>query len=155
MSDANALIMRGTVPSATFHEIGTIHEGVITNLDVMQARKFGTKDLDFWPDGSPKMQAVITLKTAERDPEIDNDNGMRALYVSSKGLREAIAQAVKKAGAEGLAVGGSLGVKYTRDGDRTGGANAPKVYGAKYEPPPPGEQYDEPDDLSEYDDAPF
>jgi hypothetical protein len=155
MTDANGLIMRGTVPSATFHDVGATHEGVITNLDVMQARKFGTTDLDYWPDGSAKMQAVVTIKTQERDPEIENDNGMRNLYVSSKGMREAIAAAVKKAGAEGLAVGGTLGVKYTRDGERGKSPQPPKVYGAKYEPPPPGEQYDEPDDMSEYSDDPF
>src|SRR5689334_18604665 len=101
VGDANALIMRGSIPSATFPEVGTVHEGVITGLGTMQAREFGTQKPATWPDGEPKMQAVITLRTQEHDPALENDNGVRNLYVSSKGMRDAIAAAVKKAGAEG------------------------------------------------------
>ncbi len=151
MSDANGLIMGSSIPSATFNEIGTVHEGVITALDVMQAREFGTTKLAFWSDGQPKMQAVVTIRTQERDQEIENDNGVRRLYVSSKGMREAIAAAVKKAGATGLAVGGTLGVKYTRNGEGKNPQNPPKVYGAKYESPP-ADYNDEHDDG--YDEGP-
>lgn len=149
MSDANSLIMGSSLPSCAFHEIGVAHEGTIAALDVMQARVFGKPDvLDFWKDGQPKMQAVITLKTDERDPEIDNDNGLRRLFVSSKNMRNAIAGAVKKCGASGLAVGGTLGVKYIRDDpDGKNKANLPKVYGAKYDPPPPGaDTFEEPEE---------
>jgi hypothetical protein len=155
-NDANALIMGNSIPSATFLEIGAVHEGTILGLDVKQAKKFGTQDLDFWPDGQPKMQAVVTLRTNERDAEIENDNGARRLYVGSKGMKDAIAAAVKKAGADGLAVGGTLGVKYVRNGEGKNASNPPKVYGAKYEPPPPAEDYQEaPEDLSEYSEEPF
>lgn len=158
MSDANALIMGSSVPSCTFPEMGRTYEGTITALDVKQARKFGTQDLDFWPDGQPKMQAVVTLKTTEHDPEIENDNGMRRLYVASKGMRAAIAAAVKKAGETEIKVGGTLGVRYVRD-DPNGKnpANLPKLYGVKYEPPPAGSEYTEPepDDYGEYSPEPF
>lgn len=156
MSDANSLIMGSSIPSATFLELGTVHEGVITNLEVRQAREFGTSKPATWPDGQPKMQAVITLRTQERNPEIENDNGVRNLYVSSKGMKDAIAAAVKRAGAEGLAVGGTLGVKYTKNGEGANSANPPKVYGAKYEAPTVDAGYDEPsDDYAEYSDEPF
>jgi len=154
MTDANSLIMGSSIPSATFNEIGAVYEGTITALDVMQARDFATHEPAFWKDGSPKMQAVVTLKTSERDPEIENDNGMRRLYVSSKGMREVIAAAVKKAGADGLAVGGTLGVKYVRNGEGQNKSNPPRLYGAKYEPPPPGSEYEEPP-ADEYDEGAF
>lgn len=157
-ADANALLMGNSIPSCTFHEIGVTHEGTITALDVKQARKFGTQDLDFWPDGQPKMQAVVTLQTGELDPEVENDNGMRRLYVASKGMRAAIAAAVKKAGATGLAVGGTLGVRYTRDDpEGKNKANLPKMYGVKYEAPPAGSEYVEagPDDFGDYSPEPF
>ena len=156
MADANSLIMGSSIPPARFHEIGAVHEGLITALDVMQAREFGTTKLAFWSDGEPKMQAVVTLKTTERDDEIDNDNGMRRIYVSSKGMREAISAAVKKSGADGLAVGGTLGVKYVRNGEGKNAQNPPKVYGAKYEAPPAGSEYVEADDdYSDYSPEPF
>ena len=156
MTDANSLIMGSSVPSATFHVVGAVHEGLITALDVMQARVFGTNALATWPDGQPKMQAVVTLRTNERDPEIENDNGMRNLYVSSKGMKDAIAAAVKKAGATGLAVGGTLGVKYVRDGEaKNAGMNPPKVYGAKYEAPAAGSEYEEPEEYGDYSEEPF
>jgi len=157
-ADANALLMGNSIPSCTFHEIGVTHEGTITALDVKQARKFGTQDPDFWPDGQPKMQVVVTMQTTENDPEVENDNGMRRLYVASKGMKAAITGAVKKAGATGLAVGGTLGVRYTRDDpEGKNPANLPKMYGVKYEPPPPGSEYAEPEaeDYSEYGEEPF
>lgn len=156
MTDANSLIM-GAGPSAKFLEVGAKHVGVITALDTQHARKFGTQDPDFWPDGRAKMQAVITLKTEERDPEISGDNGVRRLFVSSKGMREAIAHAVKKSGASGLAVGGTLKIKYTRNGEGKNAANPPKVYAAEYEPPPAGhgDDLDDPGEYDDYSDEPF
>ncbi|MGI9136403.1 MAG: hypothetical protein ACR2JS_04985, partial [Candidatus Nanopelagicales bacterium] len=46
---------------------GTTYTGVITEVATRQARKFESTDLDFWDDGTPKMQAVITLATDYRD----------------------------------------------------------------------------------------
>ena len=49
-----------------------------------------------------------------------------------------IEEAVKKAGAKGLEVGGTLAVKYVKDGEKKNKAfNAPKLYAAKYEAPDP------------------
>lgn len=159
MSDANELIMGNSIPSCAFKDEKTTHEGTITALAASQARVYLKPDeLAFWPDGQPKMQAVITMQTDERDPEIENDNGMRRLYVSSPRMREAIAAAVKKAGATKLAVGGKLGVQFTRrDPAGKNPDNLPKLYGAKYEVPPAGSEFTEPapDDYSEYGEEPF
>lgn len=151
MSDASALIMGSGAPSATFHTPGTEHKGVITNLETMQVRNFKTKLPETWDDGNPKMQAVITLQTDERDPQIENDDGVRKLYVSSKGMREAIAGAVRKAGAREVTVGGKLAVTFTREGESENGLNPPKVYAAAYKPPP-APTHDEAGETGEYDD---
>lgn len=158
MSDANALIMGNSVPSATFKQPGIEHKGIITALDTMQVRNFKTKLPETWDDGNPKMQAVITLRTDERDESIENDNGVRRLFVGSKGMREAIAAAVKKSGAPGLAVGGKIGVKFTREAEGENGLNPSKVYAAKYEPPPAGavdDEYEEPGEYDDYGEEPF
>lgn len=151
MSDASSLIMGSGAPSATFREVGTEHKGVVTALETMQVRNFKTKLPETWDDGNPKMQAVLTLQTDERDPQIENDNGVRKLYVSSKGMREAIAAAVRKAGSSQVLVGGKIAVRFTREGESESGLNPPKVYAAKYEPPP-SPAHDEPGDTGEYDD---
>lgn len=152
VGDANALIMGSSVPSASFKQPGTEHKGTITALDTMQVRNFKTKLPETWDDGNPKMQAVITIRTDVRDPQIENDNGVRRIFVGSKGMREAIAAAVKKSDATELKVGGKIGVKYTRDGDENeNGLNPPKVYAAKYEPPPAAVADDD-GESGEYDD---
>jgi hypothetical protein len=87
-------------------------------------------------------QLVITLQTNERDPDIEDDKGIRKLYVSgskkaeSKSMTAAIGGAVKAAKANGLEVGGKLTVTYIADGTPPKkGYNAPKQYAASYEPP--------------------
>lgn len=156
MTDANALLMGSSIPSATFPEAGTEHKGVILGFDSVQAKNFKTQKPEFWDDGNPKMQVRITLQTDERDPEAESDNGVRRLYVSSKGMREAIAAAVKKTGASGLAVGGKLAVQYTRDGQSENGLNPPKMYAAFYQPPPMSQpDHDEPGEYDDYGSEPF
>ena len=81
------------------------------------------------------MQLRVVLTTDERDPEDPEDSGERAVYVRGN-MQRAVAQAVRQAGARGLAVGGKLLIKYSGDGKATRrGLNAPKLYEAKYRPP--------------------
>lgn len=159
MTDVNSLIMGNSIPSCRFPrtEVGRIaHEGTIVALDVMQARNYATGEPDFWKDGQPKMQAVLTIQTQERDAEIENDNGVRRLFVSSKGMKDAISAAVKKAGKTKIDVGGTIGVKYLRDDpEGKNPDNLPKIYGAKYEPPPAGSEFVEPEPDDEYGEEPF
>lgn len=136
---ANDLIMGGGSPAAKFPEIGTIVRGEIIDTAVTQQRDFATGDLKFWKDGNPAMQAVITLQTDQRDPiEIADDNGQRRLFVSSKNMREAIRDAVRKVGGSHLEVGGQLAVQYHGDGQAERGMNPPKLYKAEYKPAPQG-----------------
>lgn len=134
--EANRWLMGSGVPSCSFPEIGAKHEGYIAAVEMGQQRDPKDNSPKVWDDGSPMMQMIITLNTNERDPQIENDNGVRKLYVASKGMREALAAAVKLTGAGGVAIGGWLGMKFIREGERTNRAfNPPKEYAARYEPP--------------------
>jgi len=137
--DANDLIMGGGAPPAKFAQLGALNRGKITDLATSQQRDPKTKQPKVWQDGNPMMQAIITLQTAERDPNITNDDGKRRLFVASKSMREAIRNAVQAAGQRELAIGGDLAVQYTSDGVSEGpGLSPPKLYAAEYAPPAMG-----------------
>ena len=82
------------------------------------------------------MMLVITLQTNDRDPELDDDDGERRLYVNKPGgMFAAIMRAIKASNAK-FAIGGTLAVKYEKNGKpTTPGFNPPKEYIAKYTPP--------------------
>lgn len=78
---------------------GVAVTGTIVNVDMRQARKFQSTDLDFWDDGKPKMQAVITMSTTQRDPLDPEDDGTRSISVNLwSGQKQALAAACKAAG---------------------------------------------------------
>lgn len=132
---ADDFLLGGSVPSAKFPVIGTTVAGRITTPPtVEQQRDYTTGEAKFWDDGKPQMQLVVTLATNLRDPQISDDDGTRRLYVKGQ-LKNAVAQAVRAAGARGLEVGGLLEVTYARDGERKNPRfNAPKEYTATYVP---------------------
>src|SRR4030095_13333425 len=80
-----------------------------------------------WPDGRAKMQLVVTVQTTEHDDE--DDDGLRRLYAkggryeaasgSGSSMKDAIADAVRKAGGKTLEEGARLRVAYTRGGKKT------------------------------------
>lgn len=73
--------------------------GSIVNVEMRQSRKFQSTDLDFWDDGKPKMQAVITINTPLRDPLDPEDDGARSISVNLwSGQKQALAAACKSAG---------------------------------------------------------
>lgn len=123
----------GGAPSAKFPAFGTVVGGRITERPtVEQQRDIKSGEKKFWGDGNPMMQLVVTVQTDQRDPEVDEDDGRRRLFVKSH-MKQAIADAVRAAGAKGLEVGGILTVTYTGDGAVTQrGFNAPKLYTAQY-----------------------
>lgn len=136
--DANEFLMGGGVKGAKFEKVGALVKGTIVGKpDVRQQRDIKDGKPLTWDDGSPRQQVVVILQTDAKDDA--DDDGRRALFVKiPSNLQKAIAKAVKDAGAAGLASGGKLAVKYTKDGEqKTKGFNAPKVYVAKYEAPDP------------------
>lgn len=125
----------GGAPTAKFPTPGTTVGGHITEKPtVEQQRDISTGDAKFWSDGNPMMQLVVTVQTTERDPEIEDDDGRRRLFVKGQ-MKQAIADAVRAVGGKGLEVGGTLTVTYSHDGEvKQRGFNPPKQYRAQYTP---------------------
>ena len=131
---AEQFLMGGGVASAKFEAPGDTVSGIIDEApEVRQQTDIGTGEPVFWPSGDPKMQLIVTLQTNLRDN--NDDNGKRRIYVKGKSLTEAVREAVKKTGARGLEVGGTLSVTYTGDGQASRGFNPPKLYTATYARP--------------------
>jgi hypothetical protein len=136
MSKADEFLMGGGVPSAKFPDIGTTVTGVITHIaEPQQQRDFASGAPKTWDDGSPMMQLPVHLLTEQRDPDIADDEGLRAIYIKG-GLVKAVRDAVRQAGGKGLEVGGTLTVTYARDGvAKQRGFNPPKEYDVTYASP--------------------
>ena len=128
--------------SIKFANPGDEVHGTITDIsEPMQSTKFGSKELDFWPSGDPKMQVKITLQTSAR--EDGDDDGKRGLWVvvSGKpgGQLAAIRDAVREAGANDIAVGGTLSMQFTGyDPESKNPANPRKLFTAAYSAPTGG-----------------
>lgn len=76
--------------------VGTSHQGEITGIEAQQQTDFQTGVPLFYPNGNPKPQVVIHLKTGLRDPERNYDDGVRVFYCkgySIPNLRAASQQA--------------------------------------------------------------
>ena len=142
-ADANSFLMGSGGRSATFPNVKDMVWGTIVSFDTRQQTAIGSNEPMFWKDGSPRLQLVITLQTDK--VEDDEDDGVRKVYAKGQ-MIQAIRKAVTAAGERGLANGGKLAIQYVKDGERTqAGFNAPKVYGAKYEPPVYSQSYDDPE----------
>jgi hypothetical protein len=139
--DANDVLFGGGIPAASFKSPGDTYAGPITKLEAVQARKFKdgkpTDELDYWPNGEAKMQAVATLKTANREASDPSDDGQRKVYIASRDLQTKVRNAVKAAGQRKLDIGGVLSVVYTGDEKTESGLYA-KVYEVTYTPPSVG-----------------
>lgn len=107
--------------------------GVITDQFVSQQSDFKTKELLYNKDNSPRNQLVVTLQTQLRDPQLQNDDGKRSVYVKS-GLRQAVGVAVRATGRSKLENGGVLKIVLTGF-ENTGQGSPKKLYVATYAPP--------------------
>lgn len=149
-TDVNDFLMGGGAVSAKFDQKGTMIQGEIVSSEVRQQTEYKTKEPMVWKDGSPRMQLVVTVQTAEfEDAE---DDGRRRVFVKGA-MAAAVRSAVLEAGERGIANGGKLAVKYTGDGIAEGGMNPPKQYQVWYQPPV-HQQTGEGDENPFNDDAP-
>lgn len=144
MQDTNDFLFGGGGKAAKFDNIGDTVEGTITDCVINQQTDMETNQPLTWPDGSPRMQLVVTLQTTERTD--DNDDGVRRIYAkggryevasgAGSSMKDAIADAVRKSGASTLVEGGTLKVGYSGEGKKTNrGFSAPKLYRAVYTAP--------------------
>jgi hypothetical protein len=135
-TDANSILMGSGAPAVKFEQVGTQITGtVVREPEAQQQTDFRTKLPETWKDGSPKMQVVVRLATSLRDPQRADDDGERNLYIKGRELTNAVRQAVRQAGADGIHTGGTLTVQYVADGPAEPGFNPPKLYAAQYVPP--------------------
>lgn len=140
---------------AKFAEIGAVVSGKVVRYEKRQSRDMDG-NLKVWDDGEPVWEIVITLETDDRDPDVEDDDGVRRLFVRGQMLK-AVRDALMKVRWRKSLVGGRLAVKYVEDGEqRRKGFAAPKLYAARFEPPAPVDDFDQPDeDLSGYSEEPF
>lgn len=129
--------------SAKFDQPGAIVQGEIVEIgEPVQVKEFGSDQLAYWRDGSPKMQVKITLQTNDRDPQDPSDDGKRNLWVPESGKKggmlAAIRDAVKASGADTIRPGGYLRMGFTGfDPESQNPQNPRKLYQAGYEAPAP------------------
>lgn len=119
----------GGVPSAKFPAFGSTVTGVVSSDPQTSQQTDMDGKLKTWDNtGEPMLQLVVTLQTDERDPEIDDDDGQRRVYVKGQ-MRNAMQAALKASRSKGLYVGDTLSVTYTHDGDKSNPKlSAPKQY---------------------------
>jgi hypothetical protein len=96
LPDPNSLLTGKSVPSISFKDakVGDSFTGVITDLETAQVRNYETGDPEFWEDGNPKLQIVVTLATEYGDG--GEDDGERKVYLFGQKLQAAKA-AMKEA----------------------------------------------------------
>jgi hypothetical protein len=142
--------MEGSIPSAKFARKGDLVSGIITaEPTVQQQRDFTSGKPLMWEDGTPRKQLRIVLDTGENDPEIEGDDGLRAIYAKGQMLA-AVRNAWRKNGNGASLVGGRLTVTYTGDGKKERGLNPPKLYSATFEPASLPDEGDDGSDVPGY-----
>lgn len=138
---ANALLMGGGVKSVKWGErsIGATVIGAIVEqpkaVQMMKYKPAGSTapdEPDFWPSGDPKMQIIVVLQTDERDPSDATDDGKRRLYIEPR-MMTPVREAVQRASAPGLAIGGRLAIRWA-SGTGQGEGNA-RQFAAEYSAP--------------------
>jgi hypothetical protein len=125
--------MSGGHRSAKFETFGQVIGGeIIEAPKVEQQTDPKTRAPQFYPSGDPKWLLLVAIQAQPSDAD---DDGIRTLYVKSD-LKRAVQEAVRRAGAERLEVGGVLEARYVRDEPNSSGAGLPKkCYEARYTPP--------------------
>lgn len=139
--DANDFLMDGGAKGASFKGSPPIAwTGTVvskpTQRQKTEYKPGGGGEPLFWKDGSPQMQVVVKVQTDVRDPEVPDDDGVRAFYLDGR-RKSAVRNAVLAAGEKGLLPGGSLTLTYTSDDYSTGADNPPKNFSATYAAPNP------------------
>jgi len=127
-----------------FENLGDFVEGEITEATLAQQTDMETQAPLTWSDGKPRMQLILGIQTTLSEGE--NDDGIRKVYAkggnyevatgSGKSMKDAVADAMKKAEAPTIAEGGWIKIAYTGEGKKTNrGFSAPKLYKAAYKAP--------------------
>lgn len=134
----------GNAPSAAFPTIGTIVGGRIVRIgDPIPQRDFKTKEPKFWDAAKtqPMLQLPVDIQTDLRDAEIPGDTGVRTIYIKGD-IKRAVKEALRKVGAPGLRVSGTLEVAFIAEDAAAGTDDTPKkIYAARYTMPTGGDAF--------------
>lgn len=121
--DPFAQFLTGGLTAAKWPQIGFVVEGVVKGAVLRQQSNYDTGALEFWSDGSPRMQLVVDLQSTPTgvtwkglhnvQHAVPNDDGMRALYVKGN-LQKAFTKALRDANAS-FEMGGHLRIERAQD----------------------------------------
>jgi hypothetical protein len=121
---ANDVLMGGGgAPTAKFANPGDTLEGaIVAPPTVYQERDYdpnnpGGGKPKTYPSGDPIMAVYVDVQTAHRDPSISEDDGVRRFYIEGRYLKTDVRDAIRRAGTNGLEVGGRLKVTFTHRED--------------------------------------
>lgn len=138
-SDPIADLMRGGSPSFKFQNIGDVAEGVVLDVEKRQATVYGSNQPKTRDDGTPEWAFIISLQTNIRDPQIEDDDGVRRVFCDNAGRRKALVTGLTQARIRTLAplIGRHFIMKYTGT-TPSGKGNPMKNYEVWIGPPQQG-----------------
>lgn len=124
-----------TYPSVAFENIGAVIVGQITDEPRVVTVDDKGEKVDNLVINVVALQgtSIRAGKAAERQAVTPND--VVSIWLKPGNIARAVFEAIKTAGATGLAEGGTIAVQYYADGDAKPGKSAPKLYNAQYQPP--------------------
>lgn len=129
MSDQDPFAGGESAPSLSFKDapIGTSYTGVVTEVPkLVQSRDFETGNPATWPDGNPKMSAVVNL-TVNGEP--------RSLWAAKPSAMFAAVQKAQQDAGQRIMPGGTLTVTYVGDKPNDNPRlNSAKQYRVTYKP---------------------
>ncbi len=134
--------MGGGGQSFPFDKVGDTVTGVIQGPNPYEKRTQTKTDgsglAKTFPDGTPMTMFQVRLLTNLRDPANQFDDGIRSVFLKWKS-QAAVQTAVRAAGAQDLAVGGTLTLQFVGEEPPTSRGQQPvKLWRAHYVAPPPG-----------------
>jgi len=138
----NAFLQQQGAKAFPFENVGDTVSGRIVSTDLRQQTHMETGEPLVWRDGSPRMLLVVQLQTELQDDE--SDDGIRSIWArggnfdvasgSGTSSLTAIKDAMRKAEAKTLDVGGTLAMRHSGLGVAKKGFSPPKLYVAQYAP---------------------
>jgi len=142
---ANDLLMGGGgAPSANFKSEGASITGRIVAIsEPYLEREYdpnapGQGKLKTFPkSGDPIMTFNFDVATDLRDPSIDDDDGVRRVYMDGARIKKAFREHLRAIGAPGLEVGGQITLTVTHY-DTPGDYRSGKNWRVEYTPPAKG-----------------
>jgi len=113
----------------------TVGGKVVRKPEVRDLTDWKTGEVKRFGNGEPMKQYVITVQTDLRDPEVEDDDGLRRIFVKGWN-KKTLKKAVADSGAPTVVVGGELYDTFVSQDPETN----VKTHSYRYVPPPAGSQ---------------